>query len=283
MNKFCPNCGTKVPEEAVFCPNCGANLKSAEERPAASEAPREAPKQASTVKKKEQQTAEPAKSAAPAAAKTATATNASDIDNKPVHDVKGEKVTKQTLGKLKKFKQTRWIVTAIIILIVIFIGYRQVYVPHTIESAINANNFSSAQGYHQSIDTGKHTVILIASDSQERQYVQAMQKNEFDTRRINVENQLSGLAHDLSSRLAGKWKVAICTKDGQSGKVGVLWEYDDNKEVKRFQTSSAGQQLREEYEEKQEQAEEEAKEADTTEKIGAGLLGGGIGLMLGSL
>lgn len=283
MNKFCPNCGTKVPEDAAFCPNCGANLKQASEQPATSAAPVEKSRPKSAAKKEEQKEATPSNSAAPAAAKKAAATNASDIDNKPVHDVKGGKVTKQTLGKLKKFKQTRWIVTAIIILIVIFIGYRQVYVPHMVESALDSNNFTSAQGYRGSVDTSKHTVVLVASDNLQQQYVRAMEKNEFDTRRINAEDQLSGLAHDLSSRLVGKWKVAICTKDTQSGKAAILWEYDGNKEVKRFQTSSAGQQLRQEYEEKQEQEEEQAKEEDSGEKLGAGLLGGGIGFLLGSL
>lgn len=269
MNKFCPNCGTKVPEGAAFCPNCGAKLAPDDSKTAGETV---TPKSA-TAPKEERDAA-----AAKNTAATKTATN--EEVNQPVQTAESGKFTKQ-LGKLKQLKQTRWIVTAIVVLLVIFIGYRQVYVPHMVQSALSSNNFTTARGYHNVVNPSKHMIVLVANDSLEQKYVKAMAQNEFDTRRINAEDQLSGLAHDLSGRLIGKWKVAICIKDGQ--KAGVMWEYDGNKEVKRFQTSSAGQQLRQEYQERQEQAAEQAKEEESGEKLGAGLLGGGIGFLLGSL
>ena len=159
-------------------------------------------------------------------------------------------------------------------LLVIFIGYRQVYVPHVIQSALSSNRFTSAQGYHNVVNPSKHMIILVTDNSLNQKYLQAMANNKFDTRRIKAEDQLAGLAHDLSGHLIGKWRVAICTKDDQSGKVGVLWEYNGTKEVERFQTSSAGRQLRQEYQERQ---------AAVKETESGNALGSTVGLLLGSL
>lgn len=262
MNQFCPNCGTKVPEGATFCPNCGTKLTQAEPKTAEkTNAPKSNASRLYSV------------------AEITKKTNEAKAANRPVQTVNGERSGKRP-GKIKL---TRWIVAVIIALLVIFIGYRQVYVPHMIASALNSNNLSTTQGYRDVVSPSKHTVVLVADNDLEQKYFQAMGKNEFDTRRINVEDQLSGLSHDLSSRLIGQWKVAICIKDSQSSKVGVLWEYNGNKETHRFQTSTAGKQLRQEYQARKAQAAEQAREEENGEKIGAGLVGGGLGFLLGSL
>ena len=166
MNDFCPNCGTKVPEGATFCPNCGTKL-------------------------------------APTNPEIAPA-DEDEFSNQPIQDAKETPATKQPHGKVKKFKHTRWLVAVIVTLLVIFIGYRQVYVPHVIQSALSSNHFTSVQGYHNVVNPSKHIIILVTDNSLNQKYLQAMSNNKFDTRRIKAEDQLASLAHDLSGRLIGK-------------------------------------------------------------------------------
>ena len=189
--------------------------------------------------------------------------------------VEGEKYS------LRQFKYTKWIAVAIIIIILGVVGYRQFYVPNVVKSALSSNNFTSAKGYTPTVDFSKHTIMLYANNDAQGQYMKELEDNEYDTRKIDVETQLSGLAHDISSKTLGTWQVAIAIKSDQG--TTILWEYNGTKETKRFQTSSQGRQLREEYLEKQKEAEEQAQEEDRDEKIGAGLLGGGIGLLIGGL
>lgn len=208
---------------------------------------------------------------------TTTTINNKKENQQPDNSVK----VKEGKYTLRRFKYTKWITIAILIIILGVVGYRQFYVPNVVKSAFSSNNFTSAKGYTPTANFSKHTIILYANNDAQSQYMKELEDNEFDTRKIDVESQLSGLAHDISSKTLGEWQIAIAIKSDQG--TTVLWEYDGTKEVKRFQTSSQGKQLREEYLEKQKEAEEQAQEEDRDEKIGAGLLGGGIGLLIGGL
>lgn len=247
--KFCPKCGTELTEGAKFCPKCGYKLDASTEA-----------KPATTVNDEK-----------PAASKPA----------KVKKNTEKKAQSKKPAKPHKKFKYTKWIVAAVIIIIAVVVGYRQAYVPHAVKSSLAANDFTSEHGYTSSVNFSKHEIVLVASDDNLNKYMKELAANEYDTRKINIENQLSGLAHDVSSKTFGTWEIAIAAKTNQGA--SVLWEYDGTKETKRFQTSSQGKELRQEYLEKQEEAEQQAEEEDRDEKIGAGLLGGGIGLLIGGL
>lgn len=267
MSKYCPKCGTEVTADAKFCPNCGFTLQNAADdtgkEPDAKDTvdqPSSAATTDSTIASGDQ----------PAAASKNQTQSVADKQG----DAEPQKKTNRT-------RWTKWIVAAIVIMILVVFGYRQFYVPHTVESALDSNGFTSSKGYVASANVGKHKVTIYPNSTSQQKIAQELAQNEYDTRRITVENNLSDLAHDLSGKTFGTWKIEIALKDNQ-GTVP-MWKYSGTKETHRFQTSSAGRQLREEYLQRKEQAAQQAQQEDEDEKIGAGLLGGGIGFLLGGL
>ena len=242
MAKYCPNCGTKVTTDAKFCPKCGYQLSSA-------------------------------------AASTTSEHEGNATGSKAYDRLKGAKA--QVKKASTKHGYGKWIVGAVIVIILIVVGYRQVYVPHVINSAVESNSFTSSNGYSVTANTSKKQVIIYANSSAQQKIANQLIKNGYDTRKISVENNLGNLAHDLSGKMFGKWQVVLAVKEGQ--KASMMWEYNGIKEVHRFQTSQEGRNLRQEYLERLQQEQEQAQQEDNAEKIGAGLLGGGLGLLLGSL
>lgn len=183
--------------------------------------------------------------------------------------------------KKKSSPSLKWVIALIVVIILAIVGYRQIYLPHTIKSVIFSNDFTTTKGYTPAVDFSKRTIILYASNQVQSQYGSDLAANGYDTRKIEVESQLAGLAHDIAGKTFGEWQIAIATKSAKGS--AVLWQYDGTKEAKRFQTSSEGKQLREQYLEQQRAAQRQAEQQEQDEKLGAGLLGGGIGLLIGGL
>ncbi len=261
MNKYCPKCGTAVTADAKFCPKCGFAFQSSDD----------------AVKKDAAGDDAAAQSASTAPADSAATKNSQAATPKK-NRARIEYDDKHT-GSKKHC--ARWIVAAVVVVVLVVFGYRQFYVPHTVESALDTNNFTSAKGYTASANLSKHEVVIYPNSAAEQKIAQELAQNEYDTRRIAVENNLSGLAHDLAGKTLGKWKVDLAFRDSQGA--SLMWEYNGTKEAHRFQTSNAGRQLREEYLNKKAEAAQQAQQEDDEEKLGAGLLGGGIGFLLGGL
>lgn len=273
MSKYCPKCGTAVPDDAKFCPKCGYQFQPVSAEGHAASQPAMSVSSASASSAAQQPAeVEPThaaeQSASPASGQPTKAkivTKAAKTDNKHSHG-----------------KRTKWILAAIIAIVLVIFGYRQFYVPHVVESAVESNHFTSAKGYTTAANLNKHQLVIYANSTAQQTIAHELAANEFDTRRITAENNLSDLAHDLAGKTLGKWQIILAVKDSQ-GTASQMWKYTGTKETHRFQTSSAGRQLRQSYLEKQQEEAQQAQEEDNEEKIGAGLLGGGIGLILGGL
>lgn len=260
MNKYCPKCGTAVDADAKFCSKCGFAFQNSDD----------------AVKKDVAgDTTAQSDSAAPA---DSAAANSSQAAAPKKNRARIEYDDKHT-GSKKHW--TRWIVAAVVVVVLVVFGYRQFYVPHTVESALDTNNFTSAKGYTASANLSKHEVVIYPNSAAEQKIAQELAQNEYDTRRIAVENNLSDLAHDLAGKTFGKWQVELAFRDSQGATL--MWEYNGTKEAHRFQTSTAGRQLREEYLNRKAEAAQQAQQENEDEKLGAGLLGGGIGFLLGGL
>lgn len=242
MTKYCPKCGTALSPDNKYCPKCGYQLAKQEDNSATSE-----------------QQGKPAN------------------DNKRAHVVNTKKVKKGSHKRSHK----KWIIIAIIVIIAAVFGYRQVYVPHVIQSAITNNGFTSSHGYSAGADISKKQIVIYANSSAQQKIGNELARNEYDTRKINVENNLSNLAHDVSGKAFGKWQVILAIKQGQ--KTGVLWEFNGTKEVHRFQTSEEGREVRQEYLARLQQQQEQEQQERDDETLGAGLIGGGLGFLLGAL
>ncbi len=224
MNKYCPKCGTAVTAKAKFCPKCGFAFQDGDngvKQDAAGDVT------AQSV------SAAPADSAA---AKNSQAAAPKKNQARIEYDDKHASSKKHW---------TRWVVAAVVAVVLIVFGYRQFYVPHTVESALDANNFTAAKGYTASANLSKHEVVIYPNSTAEQKIAQELTQNEYDTRRIAVENNLADLARDLAGKTFGTWKVGIVLRDSQGSTL--MWEYNGTKETHRFQTSNAGRQLREEY------------------------------------
>lgn len=262
MNKYCPKCGTAVATDDKFCSKCGFAFQDIDDAVKKSAAGDDAVAKPSSA---------------------ATINSAAAANGQPTAAVKQqariEPDKKNTDSKKKHW--TRWIVATIVVVVLVVFGYRQFYVPHTVESALDSNGFTSAKGYTTSADLSKHEVVIYLNSAAQQKVAQELAQNEYDTRRVAVENNLSDLAHDLAGKTIGTWKVELALKDSQGA--SLMWEYSGTKESHRFQTSSAGRQLREEYLNKKAEAAQQAQQEDDEEKFGAGLLGGGIGFLLGGL
>lgn len=241
--KFCPKCGAKVKPDAKFCPHCGYQLT------------------------KEHKNAD----------------NEKHVEEILLGGNKGDQKSSQ-IAKPKSNSQSRyakWIVGLIVIIIAVVVGYRQAYLPNMVKSTVASDGFSSSKGYSVAANLSKHEIVLTADQDTLESYVRSLQSNHFDTRRIGVENQLSGLAHDINSKALGTWKIAIAAKTNQG--TSIMWEYDGTKEAKRFQTTNACRELHQKYLEEKQEERQQAQEENRDEKIGAGLIGGGIGLLIGGL
>ena len=249
--RFCPKCGAELKAGAKFCPHCGYQLT-------------------------EKKTGEAASSATPKSAKPSDAEEAKGTAQKAMANGQ-QKPHKST----KRSKYGKWLVGVIVVIILVVVGYRQVYLPQMVKSTVASNGFTSAKGYTVATNLSKHAIVVTADQDQLQNYSRSLAANHFDTRRLGVENQLSGLAHDVNSRALGTWRLAIAAKTNRGS--GLMWEYDGTKESHRYQTTSECRQLHERYLEEKQAEQQQAQEADRDEKIGAGLLGGGIGLLLGGL
>ncbi len=254
MSKYCPKCGTAVPDDAKFCPKCGYKFQSVN-----------VGKHSADVKK--EHTIESGQQ---------TKTR---IVTKPANSTDKYENVKQ-----KHFfgNRTKWILVAIIVIVLVIFGYRQFYIPHVVESTVKSNQFTSAKGYTTAANLNKHQLVIYANSTAQQNIAHELAANKFDTRRIAAEDNLSDLAHDLAGKTLGKWQIILAVKNSQ-GAAAQMWKYTGTNETHRFQTSSAGRQLRQSYLEQQQEEAQKAQEEDNNEKIGAGLLGGGIGLILGGL
>lgn len=175
------------------------------------------------------------------------------------------------------YKQRKFISGAIVIIVLAILGYFLIYVPTSVNAVLKDNGFTAQNGYTIKNNVLSRTITLRANTNRVGHFESAIVGNNYDTSKIDAEEQLGKTANILSGKLVGKWDIKI-SQATYKETAAVLWEYVGTKEVTRYQTSEECLRARKEY--LQKQAEQQENDDNTSAAIGGAVVGGLVGSIL---
>lgn len=188
------------------------------------------------------------------------------------------KITNKVNSQSKRRHNKKSLVFSLgIIIFLLAVGYFVIYVPTSINAVLKDNGFTTQNGYTVKTNTLSKTIILKANTGRVGHFESAIVGNNYDTSRIDAENQLGKVANILSGKVFGKWNIEI-TQSTYKETPTILWEYVGTKEVTRYQTSEECLNARKKY--LQKQAEQQESESNTTAAVGGAIVGGIVGSVL---
>lgn len=179
---------------------------------------------------------------------------------------------KKVVARISKKSLRRWLIGIVAVLTVCFFGYRLLYLPNVVKSAVNVNRLNES-GYTATANTMKKTVIIKADQTKLDRLAGALEENDYDKTTIGAEEQLAA----LEKALPGNWTVQIEQHKLREEQT-ILWQYKGSRETIRFQNSDECKQTH-----KQLVAAKAKKKADDdafNNTVSAGLLGGAVGALL---
>lgn len=182
-------------------------------------------------------------------------------------------------NNLKENKAQRNIIIGIIAVIVLFllvVGYKNVYVPHRIESIAENNGFTESAGYTCNVKHQGHVVTITTNKRADQQILKEAYNTGFADETLPTEAQLGKVANAVSGiPMSGKWKIELKAQGAKKG--ASIWSFNGKKEVAKFQNTSLYEQCRSELEQEQKSAQDEA-DFENELNLAGGLLDGLAGV-----
>lgn len=184
---------------------------------------------------------------------------------------KSESKTTTKPGSKKKLVVRLIMIMAV--LLVGFFGYRLVYYPSMVKSAVTQNGFVN-YGYSAKANVLSKKVVITATKAKVYNLVAASTGNGFSTHPIGAEEQLASLAKDLP----GNWTVQIIQNvDDNSPRV--MWEISGGQESVRYQNSNEFKNAKRAYIEASRR--KDATNSEINSAVAGAAVGGLIGFVLG--
>lgn len=165
--------------------------------------------------------------------------------------------SKTSVKSASKWKIITGLILVIAVLLGGFYGYRLLYYPKVVKSAITENGFTIS-GYSAQANVLKKTVVIKANRAKVYNLVAASTTNGFSTAPIGAESQLAGLEKDLP----GDWTVQII-QDVDEKSPRVMWEISGGRESVRYQNSDEFKKAKQAYIEENREKEASDSEFDS--------------------